>query len=233
MRLDKYVMNALQISKNDAKKVIRKKLISVNGNVISQADYQLSLDSIVCYDNNKIVYKENIYLLMNKPKGVVCANYDNYNKTIMDLIVDFDTSKLSAVGRLDIDTTGLLLITSDGKFIHNLTSPKKHKEKEYIVLCDKPFTSEDIIKAKEGITIFEDGKDYLCKEAKIEILDDNKASICITEGRFHQIKKMCSALGKEVLELKRIRIGSLFLDDSLKEGEYRELTCEEISLLDS
>lgn len=231
MRLDKYVMNALQISKNDAKKIIRKKAITVDGKTQTSSDYQVSDNAQIYYNDQKLVYKENIYIMMNKPKGTVCANYDNRFPTVMDLITEFDTNKLSTVGRLDIDTTGLLLITSDGAFIHDLTSPKKHKEKEYIVTCDKPFTSEDVEKAKEGIWIIEDGKDYQCKEAKLKILDNCKASICITEGKFHQIKKMCKALGKEVLELTRIRIGNLYLDSSLELGMYRELKEEEINNL--
>ena len=171
---------------------------------------------------------------MNKPKGYVCAKSDNVNPTVMDLITDYDVRKLNIVGRLDKDTTGLLIITTDGKMVHHLTSPKHNKEKEYYVLCDKPFNENDVLRAKEGVEIKdEDGSNYVCKSSIIKINRKNNygAYITITEGKFHQIKKMCKALNKEVLELSRIRISELVLEDNLQLGCYRELTNDEINSL--
>lgn len=232
MRLDKYIMNALQISRNDAKKIIKKKEIEVNGIINQVADTQVKDEDIITYKGKKLVYKENIYLMMNKPKGYVCANIDNVNKTIFELIDDYDVSKLSVVGRLDKDTEGLLLITTDGLFLHNLTSPKHEVFKKYYVECEGTFEEEDIEKFNEGITIKEeDGKLYKCKPAILKIIDSHKGYISIKEGKFHQIKKMCAAVNKKVIYLKRISIGELNLDDKLKVSEYRELTNEELNLL--
>lgn len=233
MRLDKYVMNALQITKNDAKILIKKKNIYVNDEIVSVCDFQVK-DEQVRYLNKDIYYKENIYLVMNKPQGCVCAKQDNVSETVMDIITDYDVRKLCIIGRLDKDTTGLLLITTDGALVHTLTSPKYNKEKEYLVEADNTFTMDDIKKASEGIEIIdEDGSIYKCKKAllKIDEEDNHKCSLIITEGKFHQVKKMCKALNKEVLKLKRIRIGSLFLDEGLEEGQYREITNEELELI--
>ncbi len=233
MRLDKYVMNALQISKSDAKRIIKQKQIYINDNIVTNCDFSIS-DEKIRYGQKELIYKENIYLIMNKPKGYVCAKSDNVNPTVMDLITDYDVRKLNIVGRLDKDTTGLLIITTDGKMVHHLTSPKHNKEKEYYVLCDKPFNENDVLKAKEGVEIKdEDGSNYVCKSSIIKINRKNNygAYITITEGKFHQIKKMCKALNKEVLELSRIRISELVLEDNLQLGCYRELTNDEINSL--
>lgn len=233
MRLDKYVMNALQISKSDAKRIIKQKQIYINDNIVTNCDFSIS-DEIIRYGQKELIYKENIYLVMNKPKGYVCAKSDNVNPTVMDLITDYDVRKLNIVGRLDKDTTGLLIITTDGKMVHHLTSPKHNKEKEYYVLCDKPFNENDVLRAKEGVEIKdEDGSNYVCKSSIIKINRKNNygAYITITEGKFHQIKKMCKALNKEVLELSRIRISELVLEDNLQLGCYRELTNDEINSL--
>lgn len=233
MRLDKYVMNALQISKSDAKRIIKQKQIYINDNIVTNCDFSVS-DEIIRYGQKELIYKENIYLVMNKPKGYVCAKSDNVNPTVMDLITDYDVRKLNIVGRLDKDTTGLLIITTDGKMVHHLTSPKHNKEKEYYVLCDKAFNENDVLRAKEGVEIKdEDGSNYVCKSSIIKINRKNNygAYITITEGKFHQIKKMCKALNKEVLELSRIRISELVLEDNLQLGCYRELTNDEINSL--
>ena len=233
MRLDKYVMNALQISKSDAKRIIKQKQIYINDNIVTNCDFSVS-DEIIRYGQKELIYKENIYLIMNKPKGYVCAKSDNVNPTVMDLITDYDVRKLNIVGRLDKDTTGLLIITTDGKMVHHLTSPKHIKEKEYYVLCDNPFNENDVLRAKEGVEIKdEDGSNYVCKSSIIKINRKNNygAYITITEGKFHQIKKMCKALNKEVLELSRIRISELVLEDNLQLGCYRELTNDEINSL--
>ena len=236
MRLDKYIMNALQVSRNDAKKIIKKKLIYINGKIEVSSDYNVSDSDLVSYisgeEKKDLNYKENIYIMMNKPKDYVCATIDNLHKTVLELLYGYDVSKLSIVGRLDKDTEGLLLITTDGAFLHRLTSPKYEKEKTYYVECDGVFLEEDIDKFKEGIVIIdEDRNEYKCKSSQLKIIDSHSGLISIKEGKFHQIKKMCKATNKTVTYLKRISIGSLKLDENLALGEYRELTNEELDLL--
>lgn len=232
MRLDKYIMNALQISRNDAKKIIKKKEIYVNNEVQTLSDYNVLYTDKVTYLDKELIYKENIYIMMNKPKGYVCAKVDNMHKTVLDLIEGYDVNKLSIVGRLDKDTEGLLLITTDGDLLHKLTSPKHEKSKTYYVECDGEFLEEDIAKFADGISIIdEDKKEYKCKPAELKIIDSHKGLISIKEGKFHQIKKMCKAVDKEVIYLKRVSIGNLKLDEKLVLGEYRELTNEELDLL--
>lgn len=232
MRLDKYISISLNLTRSESKKIITSKKIKVNQKVITKSDYNVEENDIVTYNDKEIIYEENIYIMMNKPAGYVCSHYDNRNKTIFDLISDYNRNRLSIVGRLDIDTEGLLLITSDGKLLHELTSPKKDKEKKYYVECEKDFTLEDIVKFKEGIVILlEDGEEYKCKEANLEIIDGNKAYITIKEGKFHQIKKMCERINNKVTYLERISIDSLTLDNSLNKGSYRHLTENEVKSL--
>lgn len=234
MRLDKYVMTALQISRNDARKIIKNKMITCNNVIISKNDYFVKDNDEVCYLSQKLEYKEYIYLMMNKPKHYLCANESkNTNqKVVFDLIQDYDVSKLFCVGRLDIDTEGLLLITNDGKLCHDLTSPKKECPKKYYCEVDGEFKADDIKTFADGVEIFEtiDTK-YKCKKATLEIIDKNKAYITITEGKYHQVKKMCKAVGNEVIYLKRISIGELLLDEALQPGEYRDLNKSEIENL--
>ena len=234
MRLDKYVSKSLQITRNDAKKLISKKQIIVINNdekiIKLNSDYNLTNEKVF-YGDKELIYKENIYIMMNKPQGYVCANYDNHNKTIYDLITDYKTTELGTIGRLDIDTEGLVVITSDGDLIHRITSPKNNHYKKYYVEVDGSFKEDDIKLFQNGIIINDDGEEYKCKEAILEIIDSNKAYIKISEGKFHQIKKMINTLSLNVTYLKRIEIGKLKLDESLKLGEYRELNDEEINLL--
>ena len=236
MRLDKFIMNTLKMSRTDAKKIIKKKLIFVNEKLETSSDYNVLDSDIVMYkdneDNRVLTYKENVYIMMNKPQGYVCATKDNVNKTVLDLIEEYDTTKLSIVGRLDKDTEGLLLLTTDGAFLHRITSPKYEKEKTYYVECDGEFSDEDVNKFSDGIVIIDDDREeYKCKPSELKIIDSHSALISIKEGKFHQIKKMCKVVNKTVIYLKRIKISNLVLDENLRLGEYRELTDEELELL--
>lgn len=234
IRLDKYLCDTFLLTRNEAKSIIKSKSIKVNDHIVTVSDYKVKETDKVYYNDTLVEYSEYIYFMMNKPKNYVCATFDNVNKTVLDLIKDYNTSSLMIVGRLDIDTTGLLIITNDGSLVHNLTNPKKECPKIYNVVCDKEFTKEDIEALKNGISISLDKDEiYKCKEAFLEInKDDQKiANITITEGKFHQVKKMCKAIDKNVLELKRLKVNNLELDSSLAEGQYRKLTKEEIDLL--
>ena len=234
MRLDKYVRVALQVSRNEGRVAIKNKKIKVNNQVITKNDYFLKEEDVVTYNDQILVYKEYIYLMMNKPKGYICATEDNNHKVVLDLIKGYNLNDLIIVGRLDIDTEGLLLITNDGKLCHELTSPKKDCPKEYYVETDNEFSNEAVEIFKEGTIIYETiDKPYKCKSAILKISKENKcnANIIISEGKYHQVKKMCKSVGNTVNYLKRVKVNKLQLDPKLKPGEYRELSEDEVELL--
>lgn len=236
MRLDKFITETLNVSRKDAKQILKSKNILVDNAIITDGGYNLKKESIVLYNGKELIYKENIYLMMNKKKGYVSANQDKYHKTVFDLIDNkkYNINKLFTVGRLDIDTTGLLLITSDGDFSHYLTSPKNNISKTYYVETDNSFPDNAIYELREGIKLIDDDKkEYLSKPAKIEYIDEkkDKAYITVTEGKFHEVKKLCGHFGLKVLNLHRISIGKVVLDKDLQEGMIRELTEEEIEIL--
>lgn len=234
MRLDKYLTYALSLSRNDSRKLIKSKRITVNDKEVYKNDLYLNDGDYVKLDGEIIVYKEFIYLMMNKPAGYVCANTDNLHKTVFELINEFEKYNLFTVGRLDIDTTGLLLITNNGSFAHKLTSPKYECEKKYYVETDINFNEEDINKMLNGLVLYEEkDKPFVSKPAKLEIIEKNKGYITITEGKYHQVKKLCKACGKTVTSLKRVSIGDLKLDENLELGTYRELTDEELEILNA
>lgn len=232
MRLDKFISYALDLSRADAKKVIKSKEVKVNDKVIIDIGYIINLDHDEVKRGDEVIYYEEfIYLMMNKPAGYLSATIDK-NKTVMDLVTEYKKYELFIAGRLDIDSLGLLIITNDGDLAHKLTSPKSLIYKTYYVEVDGEFELDDIEKLKEGIVI-SDGKGGTFKTlpAELEIITKNSAYIRIAEGKFHQIKNMCLKLGKQVQYLKRQKIGNLKLDENLKEGEYRKLTNSEIELL--
>lgn len=234
IRLDKYICDTFLYIRSDAKDIIKRKKIKVNDNIVTNADYKVKETDKVYFNDELIKYHEYVYIMINKPKGYVCATIDNVNKTVLELIDKYNTASLNIVGRLDIDTTGLLLITNDGALIHKLTSPKNECPKVYQVKCDEEFIKDDIVKLNNGVTIYlEKDEPYVCKSAILDIneIDKHIAYITITEGKFHQVKKMCKSLGKNVIDLKRIQINNLLLDESLEEGSYRLLTDDEIKLL--
>ena len=221
-------------SRKQIKSDAKKGFIEVNG--IVEKDSSKIIDTekdLVKYKGEVIKYVQYIYLMMNKPQGVISATEDNYAKTVIDLLKDEDKFyKPFPVGRLDKDTEGLLLITNDGQLSHNLLSPKKQVDKTYYVEVAEEVTEEDVKSFEEGIVLKEDN--YKTLPAKLQIIESGYPSIClvtIREGKFHQVKRMFKALNNEVIYLKRISMGPLTLDESLKEGEYRELTDEEIEKL--
>lgn len=231
MRIDKFISHALSISRRDARDIIKSKRVKIGERVVLKNDWDTN-SSDVFLDDKKIEFKEFYYLMLNKPSGYLSATYDEKQKCVLDLINGYEKANLFMVGRLDIDTVGLLILTNDGHLAHALTSPKRECYKKYYVEVEGKFTNDDIKILQDGLDLYDGkGKLYHTKEAKLEIITDNKAYISINEGKYHEIKKMCHALNKEVTYLKRISMGGLFLDESLKEGEYRELTLEEVEIL--
>lgn len=230
MRIDKYISKVLNLSRKDARDVIKKKRVKIGNRLVLKNDWEV--DDIVYLDDKELIYKEYVYLMLNKPKGYISATQDASKKCVLDLIDGYEKANLFMVGRLDIDTVGLLLITNDGPLAHKLTSPNYQCVKKYYVEVDGEFRNEDIKTFEEGMELFDgNGNKYFTKKAKLEIIDKNKAYVSISEGKYHQVKKMCLYVGKEVTYLKRLSMGSLLLDESLTEGKYRELTEEEIELL--
>ncbi len=231
MRIDKFVCRALGVTRKEARDIIKSGRVKIGTKVAIKNDWNVNGEDVFL-DDNKLNFKEVYYLMLNKPKGYLSATFDNKLPTVLDLIKGYDKVNLSIVGRLDMDTVGLILLTSDGKMAHQLTSPKKTCFKKYFVQVDGKFTIDDIESCKKGMDLYDGkGKLYHTKPAKLEIINEHEAYLSISEGKYHQIKKMCHSLGKEVIYLKRIAIGNLILDENLKEGEYRELTDEEIERL--
>lgn len=228
MRLDRYLANSGIGTRKKVKEIILSKKIKVNDNIIISSDFNVSDKDIVTYNGNIIKYKKYVYIMLNKPKNYISATFDNLHKTVIDLIDGYETFNLFPIGRLDIDTEGLILLTNDGKFSHNLMSPRKHIFKTYYVKLKFPLSITDKEKIEVGIKL-DDG--YITKKSKISIIDEYSLEIEISEGKYHQIKRMFKAVFNEVIYLKRIKIGNLILDDNLKLGEYRELSERELNNL--
>ena len=235
-RLDKIISNLGYGSRKEIKGLARKGFIEVDG--VIEKDSSKLIDpekSVIKVNGEQLFYREFIYLMMNKPDGVVSATSDSRDETVIDLLeVDHQAFEPFPVGRLDKDTVGLLLLTNDGELNHRLISPKWKVDKVYYARIDKKVTEEDVEKFKKGITL-DDG--YVCKEAILEIIEatdeGSEVNITIQEGKFHQVKRMFEAVGKNVTYLQRIEFGGLPLDEDLEEGEYRELTEEEVKHLKS
>ena len=233
MRLDKFISTTTTLSRAEAKKVIKKGIL-INDKLIKSPDYMIDeFKDQVIVNGNRLVYQKYVYIMMNKPKDTVSATEDAIERTVVDILRDEDRIyKVFPVGRLDKDTEGLMLLTNDGELAHKLISPKKDVEKKYYVEVSGELKNEHLKIIKEGV-ILEDG--YRCKPARLEILDssegNSKANIFITEGKFHQVKRMMKSLGATVTYLKRLSIGSLKLDENLKLGEYRYLTDDELNKL--
>ena len=226
MRLDKFLVKCNIGSRSEVKTYIKKGLIKIGDATASKADTDIDeINDEIYFRGERLKYKEFIYIILNKPSGVVTARTDNLDKTVMDLINPLPAKDLSPVGRLDKDTTGLLLITNDGDLSHRLLSPKKHVDKTYLVKPDHPLSEDDIKNLCDGVDI---GDDKPTLPAKAVLNDEGLLLLTIHEGRFHQVKRMLEAVGNKVITLKRLSFGGLELPKDLKEGDWRELTEDEI-----
>lgn len=228
MRLDKYLAQAGLGTRSEVKKLIRSGRVLLNGKLTKSPECKVETSDEVMVDDRQITYEEYVYYMLNKPGGVVTATIDSKDKTVIDLLKEPYVKDLFPVGRLDKDTEGLLLLTNHGALAHRLLAPKSHVEKGYYARLEKPATEEDIQCFLNGLDI---GDKKPTKPARLKILSGCEVMIWITEGRFHQIKRMCQKIGKPVRYLKRIQMGTLRLDESLAPGEYRKLTESEVTLL--
>ena len=229
MRLDKFLSNMGVGTRTEVKQRLKKKQVTIDDKVETSPKKQINPElEIVKVNDQKIDFVNKVYLMLNKPKDYISATTDEQHKTVLDLIEGYRHLDLFPVGRLDKDTEGLLLITNDGQFNHELMSPGKHVAKTYEVISQKNITKNDINAFKVGIELNEG----LAKPAKLVQGDElNKSFVTIYEGRYHQVKRMFHAIDNEVLALKRIRIGDLQLDSTLASGEYRHLTQQDFKLL--
>lgn len=227
IRLDKMLAHMGYGSRKEVKELIRKGYVSVDGEIIYSDDYKVKEDSEIIIFDEVVKYDEFVYLMLNKPDGYISATFDNNIPTVLDLIYGYESRNLFPVGRLDIDTYGLLILTNDGKLAHKLLSPKNHVNKKYYVKYDGKYNDKFIEIFKKGIPL----EDFTCKPAEFVNLGNNEAYITISEGKFHQIKRMMEYVGCSVTYLERIEFGPLKLDSNLNRKEFRPLTKEEIELL--
>ncbi|MFS9248936.1 pseudouridine synthase [Streptococcus infantis] len=238
MRLDKFLVACAVGSRTEVKNFLKSGRVTVNGKKEKSAKLQIDEETDeICFDGQKLDYEEFVYYMMNKPQGVISATEDPKHKTVLDLLDDYARAKeVFPVGRLDIDTHGLLLLTNDGKLAHALLSPKRHVDKTYLAQVKGIMTDTDVETFAKGIPL----KDFTCQPANLELVsidtekDQSLVRVTIAEGKFHQVKRMVAYCGKEVVDLQRLTMGTLTLDENLKRGEWRRLTKEELEgLLES
>ncbi|WP_342387251.1 pseudouridine synthase [Salinicoccus bachuensis] len=227
MRLDKYLANAGIGSRSEVKNMIRKKRITVEGGIVTDPKSRVSPDDEILLDGGSVVLESEIHIMLNKPAGVISSTEKGPTPTVIDLIDHPQKDQLFPVGRLDKDTTGLLLITNDGKLAHELLSPRSKIGKTYVAELESEVTEGDISQLETGIPL----KDFTTAPAIAKKLSSHEVELTITEGKFHQVKRMFHHLGNEVTALHRISFGDLMLDEHLAAGSYRRLRENEIKLI--
>lgn len=228
-RIDKIIASQGVYSRSEVKKLIQQKKIKVNGEIITSSNIKIdTANAKILIDNEALTIKEHIYLMLNKPEGYVSATRDGKDKTVLDLVPDeYKSREVFPAGRLDKNTTGLMIITDDGQMAHNILAPKKHISKKYEVTIDIPVTEEMRNGFKDGVELI-DGK---CKRSDMVITGQYTAEVILTEGRYHQIKRMFGCYGAKVTKLHRTQMGKLELPKDLAPGQTRELTPEELEKL--
>lgn len=231
IRLDKYLSEAEVLSRSQASDIIRAGRLAVDGKIVTHPEYRF--DEKVCtvtLDGRVLTHRDFLYLLMNKPEGYISSTDDPRQETVLSLLpAAYRTKGLFPAGRLDKDTVGLLILTNDGKTAHRLLSPKHHVEKVYAVKCDRDFLPADAEILRRGVML--DGKLTKPCGLSIDPADASRAEMTLTEGKFHEIKRLCAQLGKSVVSLERIRFGPISLDPALSRGMWRNLTDAEVSAL--
>ncbi|MEX9949127.1 16S rRNA pseudouridine(516) synthase RsuA [Providencia sp. wls1919] len=227
MRLDKFLSQQLGISRSLVARELRAGNVMVDDEVVKSGSMQVGLDNEVAYDGNVLVQVTGPrYFMLNKPEGYVCSTDDPTHPTILYFIDEPVAQKLHAAGRLDIDTTGLVLLTDDGQWSHRITSPKHHCEKTYRVQLSEDISDDVAVQFEQGVML--NGEKSLTKPAQLEIISPRDVRLTISEGRYHQVKRMFAAVGNHVCGLHRERVGEIRLDEQLEPGEYRPLTEAEI-----
>ena len=228
-RLDKVISNQLGYSRKEVKDLVKNKRVLINEVLALKSDIKVDINTdVIKVDGEEIDVKKFVYLMLNKPKGYVSATEDKTMPTVLELVpMEYSHRDLFPAGRLDRDTTGLMLITDDGEFAHNILSPKKHVKKTYNVVIDIPMTEEMVVGFKNGVNLI-DGE---CKSSELIITGEYSGTVILTEGRYHQIKRMFGCFGAKVLELERVGMGNFSLPEDLELGECREFSVEELKLI--
>ncbi len=225
MRLDKYLSDSTAMSRKDIKDLIRKKAVTVNGELIQKPETQITDSDTVLINGEAVAYKKYVYLILNKPSGYVSATEDRKYPTVTELVPEeYRHFDVFPAGRLDIDTEGLLILTNDGEFVHDIISPKKNVYKKYYAELDKPLELSDADVFASGIEF----KDFVAKPSRLTICDTHSAYVEIAEGKYHQVKRMFERVGKTVTYLKRVSIGGYCLPDNLALGEILEISKDEL-----
>lgn len=227
MRLDKYIAQVSELSRSQVKKALKAELITLNGETVKDPALHISPEDLVELDGEPLSQPGPRYFMLNKPQGYICATHDGEHPTVLDLLDEINKDKLQIAGRLDIDTTGLVLITDDGQWNHKVTSPRHHCPKTYYACLAHDLAENAEEKLTEGLML--DGETKRTKPATLERLFTNEVKLTISEGKYHQVKRMFAALGNRVTELHRESVGGIVLDDALEPGDYRPLTDAEIN----
>ncbi len=230
MRLDKYLADSHIGSRSEVKEYVRKGRVFVDGVICRDPAFKVGPEASVTFNGLAVDHREHYYYMLNKPAGVICATEDKSEATVLQLFPVNLRKRLFPAGRLDKDSTGLLLVCDDGELAHRLLSPSFHVDKQYLIRTDGPLTAEHAKLFKDGIVL---GDGTALQSAVLDISEDDPCSALVTihEGKYHQIKRMTATFGRKVIFLKRLSMGPLKLDPDLKEGEYRELTAGEIETL--
>ncbi|WP_408900072.1 16S rRNA pseudouridine(516) synthase RsuA [Photobacterium piscicola] len=227
MRLDKFLGTTLGITRREAGKLLRDKMIEVDGEIVRSASFSVGDDNNVEFNGRPLRLQGPRYFMLNKPQGFVCSHVDDFNPTVFVLFDEVSPEKMHVAGRLDSDTTGLTLLTDDGQWSHRITSPRHVCEKVYFVETADPIVAENIAQFEAGVQL--NGEKELTRPAKLEIVGEREGVLTITEGKYHQVKRMFAAVGNRVVGLHRERVGTVELDEDLEPGQYRPLTDEEIA----
>lgn len=228
MRLDRFISETTGLSRKESAKVVQSGEVTVDGSVQKKGSFQVPENAEVIWGGERLEVLGPVYLMINKPLGCVCANHDSAHMTVFAHLDIPISDKLHTVGRLDLDTSGMLLITDDGKWSHRITSPKKKCPKVYHAWVSEPLTTENIQAFAEGLELT--GETTLTAPAVLEIINEREALVHVHEGRYHQVRRMFAAVGNNVEKLHREQVGELKLDPDLTPGDYRFLTAEEVAL---
>jgi 16S rRNA pseudouridine516 synthase len=228
IRLDRFLSNATALTRSQAQRALRAGRVSLDGATVKQGATPVTPGASVLLDGELVAALQPRYFMLNKPVGVVCATEDPSHRTALDLLELPNPAGLHFAGRLDIDATGLVLITDDGAWSHRITSPRRHCEKRYLVGLEEPLAAADVQRLQEGLLLR--GEKKPTRPARLECIGARAWRITISEGRYHQVKRMCAAVDNRVVSLHRESIGALTLDARLASGSYRSLSAEEIAL---
>ena len=226
LRLDKTISNATDLSRTEVKRLIKAGQVSVDDQIANNSAQKITVEQMVAIDGSPIKRASKRYFMMNKPAGVVSASKDRHNPTALELIYEYRSEQLQIAGRLDIDTTGLLLITDDGQWNHRITSPKTDCKKRYLVELQDPVGKDYQKRLEAGIAL--EGEKHRCLPATMEVIDKHTIHLIISEGKYHQVKRMITTLGNQVVSLHRLQIGAIKLDPQLEPGDYRALSDAEV-----